>query len=256
MAVWNRRKLSNVSSYIPSNSESSWLGKVLIWQRIVTPDPTSILTSSRINPSSVIARLSHALVTAARDQGITTKEPLGRRRSSRENRSRAVSIISQQSSLLSTGSASPSKEPGYGDALVATATYGKSLLSTISTATLRGAKQMTYGASTPSRPALIDRASSSKLFPTTAIAATPTTTSPTATLPSVELSSIVSEENQAPTVLLSRQNLGSFFSHGKRVTKMQTATRFNGDEPPLTDRYGFICGSTIFIIGVRKLIDR
>ena len=84
--------------------------------------------------------------------------------------------------------------------------------------------------------------------------------------PSVELSSIVPDETRPPTVLLSRRNLGSFFQSSKNVnalvqgataSKLVTASRFKSDEPPLTDRYGFICqyrgccyrgpGLTIFI---------
>lgn len=57
--------------------------------------------------------------------------------------------------------------------------------------------------------------------------------------PSVELASIVPDESRPPTVLLSRQNLGSFFQ-STRSNKLPTATRFEGDQPPLTDRYGFI----------------
>ena len=61
-------------------------------------------------------------------------------------------------------------------------------------------------------------------------------------LPSVELSSIVPDEVRPPTVLLSRRNLGNFFQSSKSVpTRLSTASRFKSDEPPLTDRYGFIC---------------
>jgi hypothetical protein len=69
----------------------------------------------------------------------------------------------------------------------------------------------------------------------------PGTGSPSADTPppSVELSSIVPDETRPPTVLLSRQNLGSFFQSTR--TKLTTATRFTSDQPPLTDRYGFIC---------------
>lgn len=60
-------------------------------------------------------------------------------------------------------------------------------------------------------------------------------------LPSVEMASIVPDENRPPTVLLSRRQLGSFFQSSKSVPTLRTATRFSGTEPPLTDRYGFIC---------------
>lgn len=92
------------------------------------------------------------------------------------------------------------------------------------------------------RPALIARASSAQLFPTTAVVKPVVTVEPipNAPLPSVEMASIVAEENQPPTVLLSRQNLGSFFQANKSG-RMHTATRFQGSDPPLTDRYGFIC---------------
>lgn len=60
--------------------------------------------------------------------------------------------------------------------------------------------------------------------------------------PSVELAAIVAEENRPPTVLLSRQNLGSFFQSNQiNKAKLVTASRFRNSEPPLTDRYGFIC---------------
>lgn len=61
--------------------------------------------------------------------------------------------------------------------------------------------------------------------------------------PSVELASIVPDEARPPTVLLSRQNLGNFFmsNNSPGRTKLNTATRFKSDAPPLTDRYGFIC---------------
>jgi hypothetical protein len=60
-------------------------------------------------------------------------------------------------------------------------------------------------------------------------------------LPSVEMGSMSMDESRPPTVVLSRQNLGGFFQVGKG--KLITASRFVGDEPPLTDRYGFICQS-------------
>lgn len=167
------------------------------------------------------------------------------------------------------------KDRGY-DALAATASIGRSILSTVSHATSRGTRAISLlggdDRSPSTRPALLARASSGRVFPTTAVA-TPVVTvdhSPSVLvnangygygssgattpydrpLPSVEMASIVSDDNQPPTVLLSRQNLGFFFQSSKSIAgrastgergRMQTATRFMGSDPPLTDRYGFIC---------------
>lgn len=80
------------------------------------------------------------------------------------------------------------------------------------------------------------------MYPTTAVVKPVVTVEPlpSTPLPSVEMASIVADEYQPPTVMLSRQNLGSFFQTNKSG-KLHTATRFQGSDPPLTDRYGFIC---------------
>jgi hypothetical protein len=178
-------------------------------------------------------------VSTARDNDITVKEPPGRRRATSSlTRSRAASI-------------------GYSDtARSATAAIGRSLLSTVSNATMR-AKAYSVGTEdepAPSRPTLLNRASSSRAFPTTAVSGgsfnhhkTPDLSqgdTDTMPLPSVELSSIVADENRPPTVLLSRQQLGSFFQSSKAVPTLRTASRFRSSETPLTDRYGFICKSS------------
>ena len=222
-------------------SSSSDIAGKLTFQRILTPDHSSILHSSTIPANSLIAYLAHSLVSNARDEGITAKDPPGRRRSSRETRSRAPSISSQLVGASSSqGSSTPSK--GYGDsALAATASVGRSLLSSVSNATIRAR------ATDDSRPSLLSRASSNRPFPTTAVSALPDSSAHAETPfdedppPSVELSSIVPDETRPPTVLLSRRNLGSFFQSSKAVPTLRTATRFNAKEPPLTDRYGFIC---------------
>lgn len=212
----------------------------------------------------------------ARDQGITTRDPPGRRRSAA--RSRATSIISQEPSISSdTGSGTPARETrpsgyGYGDqALAATASLGRTLFSSVSgaTATVRG-KSSSFPSSTnpnnsdgndTARPSLLSRVSSSRPYPTTAIAIStsglynPISYSPSPPNtdgdppPSVELASIVPDESRPPTVLLSRQNIGTFFqSHKHR--QLQTASRFKSDDPPLTDRYGFICQSSPFFFWI------
>jgi hypothetical protein len=146
---------------------------------------------------------------------------------------------------------------GYTDtARSATAAIGRSLLSTVSNATMR-AKAYSVGIEDQpppsSRPALLNRASSSRAFPTTAVSGGTFNSHKTPDLsqdntesmpiPSVELSSIVADENRPPTVLLSRQQLGSFFQSSKAVPTLRTASRFKSTETPLTDRYGFICKS-------------
>lgn len=177
-----------------------------------------------------LASYAHALVSNARDQGIAPRDPAGRRRA----RSRAASVNSKGEDASS----------GYGDqANAATAAVGQ-LLS-------RGKAAISAlqppQPSRPARPALSHRASS-RPYPTTAMATSlpspgnspddsPAETPP----PSVELSSIVPDETRPPTVLLSRQNLGSFFQSTRAPKKLTTATRFTGDLEPLTDRYGFIC---------------
>lgn len=139
---------------------------------------------------------------------------------------------------------------------------GRSLLSSVSNATTRGNK--VNGTDSAARPSLLSRVSSSHPFPTTAVSppnverqASARTASPSedVPLPSVELASIVPDESRPPTVLLSRQNLGFFFQSTKNGrAKLQTASRFSSSEPPLTDRYGFICLS--FLIDTHAIADR
>ena len=151
---------------------------------------------------------------------------------------------------------------GYSDsARLATAAIGRSLFSTVSNATMR-AKAYSVGVDdqpTPSRPALLNRASSSRAFPTTAVSGgtfnhhdqadvSHDNLEATTPLPSVELSSIVADENRPPTVLLSRQQLGSYFQSSKAVPTLRTASRFKSSETPLTDRYGFICESYFILM--------
>ena len=223
---------------------SKMIGAFADPQRIITPDPSSILAQSNTSPNSLVAYLAHALVSNARDEHITAKDPPGRRGS--RSRSRATSVASQEAVPASRPMGGDTRDTKrYGDQALA---VGRSLLSSVSNATLRGTMGITE--SVP-RPSLLSRVSSSRPFPTTAISP-PTvdrpsgssTTSPTEETPppSVELASIVPDESRPPTVLLSRQNLGSFFQSSKiGRTKMQTASRFKSAEPPLTDRYGFIC---------------
>ncbi|WVQ84107.1 hypothetical protein IAT38_006252 [Cryptococcus sp. DSM 104549] len=247
---------------------------VFLATRIITPDPSSILVSPEIPPNSLIAYLAHSLVSNARDEGIVVRDSALRRRSRDLSRGRAMSVASQEVGMDigasdGTGSAGGGKgggggsrdgARGYGDtALAATASLGRSLLSSMTNATMRGSKSASSpvagsnsGAGDDSRPSLLSRVSSSRGFPTTAISPPPSLSQPAtsahnahaqdgAPLPSVELSSIVPDESRPPTVLLSRQNLGSFFQSSKIGRgKMTTASRFEGAEPPLTDRYGFI----------------
>ncbi|KAK4689732.1 small G protein signaling modulator 3, partial [Tremellales sp. Uapishka_1] len=211
-------------------------------QRILTPDPSSILFSIGIPANSLIAYLAHSLVGTARDEGIVARDPPGRRRSRDQSRSRAATVSSQD------GMSTPQKDAknGYGDqALAATASLGRTLLSSVSSATVRGTKAV-LGEDSP-RPSLLSRGSSATKtalsqpmanHTSSSSATSPLDESP---LPSVELSSILPEESRPPTVLLSRQNLGTFFQSTKAgKSRMQTASRFNGNEEPLTDRYGFI----------------
>jgi hypothetical protein len=184
----------------------------------------------------------------------------------RSSRSRATSITSTENPFKPPDTPTKDGYSGYGDQALA---MGKSLLSSVSSvssATLRGAKLApasaddsggSYSHTQPQythsshRPSLLSRVSSSRPFPTTAVSpptldlhANSGATSPSEETPppSVELASIVPDESRPPTVLLSRQNLGNFFlsSRGGRGL-ISTATRFKGEEPPLTDRYGFIC---------------
>ena len=231
----------------------------------MTPDPSSILVSAEIASTSLVAYLANALVSNARDEGILAKDPPGHRRGSTISRSRAASTASgeQIGTESDSGSASRGQSGrrdgqvglGYSDqAFAATASLGRSLLSTVSNATIR-AKGHTP-ASTDDRPTirprLLNRVSSSRTNATTALTAAPATpqvshssshsgSDDDPTLPSVEMASIVPDEHRPPTVLLSRRQLGSFFQSSRSVPTLRTATRFSGSEPPLTDRYGFIC---------------
>lgn len=221
-------------------------------QRIITPDPSSILTLSSTPANSLVAYLAHTLVSNARDEGIHIIE------TRRNSRSRAASVASADNPLMRTGSRDTSQKDGkgytygYGETAVA---MGKSLLSSVSGATLRSSKSQEEHP----RPSLLSRVSSSRPFPTTAVSPPmaehhthSSLTSPTeeAPPPSVELASIVPDETRPPTVLLSRRNLGNFFLSNKvDGTKLSTASRFKSDEPPLTDRYGFICTSRSLVDG-------
>lgn len=208
-------------------------------------------------PNSLIAYLAHALVNNARDEGISIRETVRR-----NSRSRAASIASTETPYKTPDTPLKEGYSGYGDQALA---MGKSLLSSVSSATLRGAKLTSqsddpshshpyHTAHTTHRPSLLSRVSSSRPFPTTAVSpptldhnAASSATSPSEEIlpPSVELASIVPDESRPPTVLLSRQNLGNFFlsnrAGGAGRGLISTATRFKGGQPPLTDRYGFIC---------------
>lgn len=217
-------------------------------QRIITPDPLSILVSPDIPSTSLVAYLAHSLVSTARDEGIVAKDPAGRRRANTASqpRSRVASVVSTDRLSVNSAPGPPSTK-GYGDqAIAATASLGRSLLSSVSGGTIRPRVQDDQ----PARPSLLSRVSSSRPYPTTAVSDVPITPQisntspqldPAQTLPSVEMASIVPDENRPPTVLLSRRQLGSFFQSSKSVPTLRTATRFKGTEPPLTDRYGFIC---------------
>ncbi|WWC71777.1 uncharacterized protein I206_105736 [Kwoniella pini CBS 10737] len=220
---------------------------IFLATRIITPDPSSILLSSEIPSNSLIAYLAHSLVETARDDGIIARDAVSDRRRSKDlSRSRAASTGSQYPAS-DLDKSRETRSSGYGDqALAATASLGRSLLSSVSNATIRGTKAISSITDDP-RPALISRSSSSRAFPTTAVSAPAaigqsgsSATSPTEErpLPSVELSSIVPDDIRPPTVTLSRQNLGSFFQTAK--SKLATASRFESEEEPLTDRYGFI----------------
>ncbi|WWC93558.1 hypothetical protein V866_000393 [Kwoniella sp. B9012] len=220
---------------------------IFLATRIITPDPSSILLSSEIPSNSLVAYLAHSLISNARDDGIVARDAVSDRRRSRDiSRSRATSVGSQYPSV-DQDKTREGKGAGFGDqALAATASLGRTLLSSVSNATIRGTRAISNITDEP-RPSLLQRTSSSRAFPTTAISAPSavgqsgsSATSPTEErpLPSVELSSIVPDDIRPPTVTLSRQNLGSFFQNTK--TKIATASRFESEDEPLTDRYGFI----------------
>ena len=183
-----------------------------------------------------------------------------RRGSKSKPRSRAASVTSSQPTeaappfakpAVSTQKIEPSK--GYSGSALA---VGRSLLSGVSSTTIRAPKTSTGSLS---RSSFVNRAQASRPFP---IASSPppsaeslkhtsdASNSEPLPPPSVELSSIVPDEARPPTVLLSRQNLGSFFMSSKVGRgRLSTASRFknNGDEPPLTDRYGFICERCVLV---------
>ena len=218
-------------------------------QRIITPDLSSILVSSTVAADSLTAYLAHSLVSNARDEAITVRDPLNRRKSRDQSRGRTISIgsLDQQANR---------SEKSYGDQALK---VGRSLLSSVSNATIKGSKVMS-GTDGGSRPSLLSRVSSGRPFPTTAMSPPiaerqagygSSSTSPIeeVPLPSLELASIVPDESRPPTVLLSRHNLGSFFQSSKiSKAKLQTASRFNSSEPPLTDRYGFICEAILHYV--------
>lgn len=156
------------------------------------------------------------------------KEPPGRQRA----RSRAASVSSQVPPVLN--------EPDSSDVVAGAVAAGRNFIS-------RSKAAMGMDdAKAPKRPALLTKQSSRA--PTTAV--TPTEVNGPLPPPSVELASIVPDESRPPTVLLSRQNLGSFFTSSRKGTpKLSTATRFTSDQPPLTDRYGFICGCPAKLYG-------
>ncbi|WVQ76837.1 hypothetical protein IAR50_006511 [Cryptococcus sp. DSM 104548] len=221
---------------------------IFLATRILTPDPSSILVSTKIPANSLIAYLAHSLVNTARDEGIVIKEPVGRRRSRDASRSQTIPMADHVS--MPPNSNDPAGDgKTYGDgALAATAFLGRSLLSSVAGATMRGSKNIVGSGSYEPRPPLRSRGSSSRGRPSAtaspAVAQHSTMDSPPsaeAPLPSVELSSIVPDESRPPTVLLSRENIGSFFQANKMAKqKIATASRFKSEEPPLTDRYGFI----------------
>lgn len=164
------------------------------------------------------------LVSNARDEGISVKEPPGRQRA----RSRAASVSSGPPIL---------NEPEGGDVVSGAVAAGRSFISRSKAAMGMDDPKA------PKRPALLNRPSSRT--PTTAVTPSSEVNGPLPP-PSVELASIVPDESRPPTVLLSRQNLGSFFTSSRKGTpKLSTATRFTSDQPPLTDRYGFICESQL-----------
>ncbi|KIR80605.1 hypothetical protein I306_02059 [Cryptococcus gattii EJB2] len=222
---------------------------IFLATRILTPDPSSILIPTETPPKALIARLAHSLVSNARDEGIVAKEPANHRRSRDVSRSRAISLGDQE--RLQTDEAKIKDGKGYGDsALTATASLGRTLLSSVTGATIRGSRSGASVAGEEARPSLLSRGSSGHGFSVAAAPSSPAISHSAAVgspafeetpLPSVELSSIVPDESRPPTVLLSRENLGSFFQSNRvNRAKMVTASRFESDEPPLTDRYGFI----------------
>lgn len=233
-----------------SVSMSSAIRTLTVWkQRILTPDPSSILIPTETPPKPLIAQLAHSLVRNARDEGIVAKEPMNHRRSRDLSRSRAISLGGRERSQTDETRNKDSK--AHGDsALSATALLGRSLLSSVTGATIRGSRSGASVVNEEIRPSILSRGSSGHglaaapsspaISHSAAMGSPPSEAAP---LPSVELSSIVPDESRPPTVLLSRENLGSFFQSNRvNRAKMVTASRFESDEPPLTDRYGFICG--------------
>ncbi|ODO03174.1 hypothetical protein I350_06019 [Cryptococcus amylolentus CBS 6273] len=236
--IWHKGDGNNTPSFTA----------IFLATRILTPDPSSILVSTKIPANSLVACLAHSLVNTARDEGIAIKEPVGRRRSRDASRSQTVSTANHVP--ISVNGTDPTGDGRqYGDgALAVTASLGRSLLSSVAGATMRGSKNMVGSGSDEPRPSLRSRGSSSRGHPSAvaspAVVQHTTMDSPPSAetpLPSVELSSIVPDESRPPTVLLSRENIGSFFQANKMAKqKIATASRFRSEEPPLTDRYGFI----------------
>ncbi|ORX38703.1 rab-GTPase-TBC domain-domain-containing protein [Kockovaella imperatae] len=217
--------------------------------RILTPDPSSVLDSSAIPPNSLVAYLAHSLVSNARDEGLVSKVSTERRTS--KSRARATSIASQESQRSIPVEIEPpvsaESTKSYGDQARA---VGRSLLSSVSHATIRGTKAMSAKTEDVARPATLARTMSRPFLGNVSspplvndMRPSPSSTSPQDETPppSVELASIIPDEARPPTVLLSRQNLGSFFRASEvGKVKLSTASRFQSSEPPLTDRYGFI----------------
>ncbi|KAL7423526.1 hypothetical protein Q5752_001106 [Cryptotrichosporon argae] len=210
--------------------------------RIITPDPASILVSTT-PPDSLIASLAHRLVSAARDAGIVARDPVELRRE--RSRSRAASL----SASVRRDDAIPVPKPSRGDTrggapawagaadtVSATVNMGRSLLSSVSTATIRAARAPPAQPH-DDRPGLLSRSSSSRHFGANSNERDDEDDDEVPA-PSVEMASILPDETRPPTVLLNRHNLGSFFQSNR--AKIVTATRFKAAEPPLTDRYGFI----------------
>ncbi|OWZ43504.1 hypothetical protein C351_02880 [Cryptococcus neoformans c8] len=220
---------------------------IFLATRILTPDPSSILIPTETPPKPLIAQLAHSLVRNARDEGIVAKEPMNHRRSRDLSRSRAISLGGRERSQTDETRNKDSK--AHGDsALSATALLGRSLLSSVTGATIRGSRSGASVVNEEIRPSILSRGSSGHglaaapsspaISHSAAMGSPPSEAAP---LPSVELSSIVPDESRPPTVLLSRENLGSFFQSNRvNRAKMVTASRFESDKPPLTDRYGFI----------------
>lgn len=204
-----------------------------------------MLGSLRILPNSLVAYLAHNLVSNAQNEAKQIRDPPDLKRLERQrSRSRASTISKEHESDGQTRA-----RAGFSDhALAATASLGRSLLSTVSGGTLRPTKTSASASQTarptPSRSATARPSAAAVVQAGTSDSNDVSgNTTPSREIPSVELESIIPDESRPPTVVLSRNNLGSFFQSEKAraaVGKMPKASRFNGAEP-LTDRYGFIC---------------